>query len=117
MSGPEASGAAGSEVARLLALVDGDVQGVGFRWWSGCTSRELGLVGHAANLPDGRVEISAQGPRDACERLLDLLDPASGGESTTGWLHPRGRRRPGRVSGVTHEWFPPVDGPRSFEER
>ena len=117
MSAPEPSGAAGSEAVRLLAVVAGDVQGVGFRWWAGSTARDLGLVGHAANLPDGRVEVEAQGPRDACERLLDLLGTASGGEPAAGRTLPHARRRPGRVTGVTHEWRAPVDGLRAFEER
>ncbi|MGB8963751.1 MAG: acylphosphatase, partial [Pseudonocardiaceae bacterium] len=51
---------------RMTAWVQGRVQGVGFRWWTRCRARELGLVGHAANLSDGRVEIVAEGPRDAC---------------------------------------------------
>ena len=33
----------------------------------------MGLTGYASNQPDGRVLVIAQGPRPACERLLDLL--------------------------------------------
>lgn len=120
MSAPEPSGAAGAGAARLQAFVDGDVQGVGFRWWAGSTARELGLVGHAANLPDGRVEVSAQGPRDACERLLRLLEPASGGDGGGSGLDRLRRwagRRPGRVTAVTHEWLAPDRGLQAFEER
>lgn len=90
---------------RLLAFVGGHVQGVGFRWWTRCRARELGLVGHAKNLPDGRVEVDAQGPREACERLLDLLG------------RPVELRRPGAVTGVTHDWLPPVTAPQGFVER
>jgi acylphosphatase len=58
---------------RLSAWVHGYVQGVGFRWWTRSRALELGLTGFAANTPDGRVHVVAQGPRLACERLLDLL--------------------------------------------
>ena len=46
---------------RVTVYVRGDVQGVGFRFWTRARARELGLVGHARNLPDGRVEVVAQG--------------------------------------------------------
>jgi acylphosphatase len=58
---------------RLTAWVHGYVQGVGFRWWTRSRALELGLTGCAANLPDGRVQVVAQGPRERCQRLLDLL--------------------------------------------
>jgi acylphosphatase len=53
--------------------VHGQVQGVGFRWWTRSRALEFGLVGHAANVGGGRVEVVAEGPRDACERLLAAL--------------------------------------------
>ena len=64
-----------SDVAevRLSAWVHGHVQGVGFRWWTRARALELGLTGFAANKPDGRVHVIAQGRRDACEQLLDAL--------------------------------------------
>ena len=58
---------------RLTAWVHGRVQGVGFRWWTRSRALELGLTGYAANKPDGRVQVVAQGPRAQCQRLLDLL--------------------------------------------
>lgn len=91
--------------ARLTAWVHGHVQGVGFRWWTRSRALELGLSGYAANRPDGRVHIVAQGPREDCRRLLDLLQ----GGSIPG--------RPGRVDTVVADWGPagaPIDG---FSER
>jgi acylphosphatase len=67
----------GAELVRLVAVVHGRVQGVGFRWWTRRRATELGLAGHARNLADGRVEVVAEGPRSACERLLDLLRAGS----------------------------------------
>src|SRR3712207_1884809 len=64
---------AARDQVRMTAWVHGRVQGVGFRWWIRSRALELGLTGHAANLPDGRVEVVAEGPREACERLLAAL--------------------------------------------
>ena len=68
---------------RMTAWVHGHVQGVGFRWWTRCRALELGLTGHAANLPDGRVEVVAEGSREDCERLLTALRCGS----TPGYVH------------------------------
>jgi acylphosphatase len=72
--------AASDELVRLTAWVHGQVQGVGFRWWTRCRALELGLVGKATNLPDGRVEVVAEGRRPACAALVELL----GGGRTPG---------------------------------
>jgi acylphosphatase len=77
------------DLVRVTAWVRGQVQGVGFRWWTRARALELGLVGWARNLEDGRVEVVAEGPRAACQELLSLL---------------RGTGTPGRVDGVTERW-------------
>ena len=103
------------ESARLTVWVSGRVQGVGFRWWTRSRALELGLVGTATNLDDGRVEVVAEGPHRACEGLLELLseDPPR--------LPPPGaarswHRRPGHVSSVTYRWTEPR-GLAGFHER
>ncbi len=55
---------------RLRLLVSGRVQGVFFRAHTQEEARRLGLTGWVRNLPDGRVEALAEGPRDALEALL-----------------------------------------------
>ncbi|WP_135255599.1 acylphosphatase [Thermus caldilimi] len=55
---------------RLVALIKGRVQGVGYRAFAQKKALELGLSGYAENLPDGRVEVVAEGPK---EDLLTLL--------------------------------------------
>jgi acylphosphatase len=58
---------------RVQALISGYVQGVGYRWYARQQALVLGLAGYARNLRDGRVEVVAQGPREAIERYLDAL--------------------------------------------
>lgn len=84
------------EIARVTVWVRGRVQGVGFRWWTRARALELGLVGHARNTDDGRVEVFAQGPRSALAALVTLLgeQPSSNG-------------RPGHVQSVSA----PIEGP------
>jgi acylphosphatase len=87
---------------RLTAWVHGYVQGVGFRWWTRSRALELGLTGFASNRPDGRVQVVAQGPRDDCQRLLDLLQ-----SGTT----------PGHVDKVIADWSEVGDALSGFTER
>ncbi|MEJ8279204.1 acylphosphatase [Pseudonocardia spirodelae] len=86
---------------RLIAWVQGDVQGVGFRWWTRSRALELGLVGQARNLSDGRVAVTAEGDRETCERLLEQL---------------RGGRTPGRVTSVSEQWTAPSGAFSGFVE-
>ena len=54
---------------RLHAVVRGSVQGVGFRYFIQRKAQELGLRGWVRNNDDGTVELVAEGPRSALERL------------------------------------------------
>jgi acylphosphatase len=46
---------------RWHILFEGDVQFVGFRYTARLLARKYGLTGWVRNLPDGRVELEAQG--------------------------------------------------------
>ncbi len=59
------------EPARVHALVSGHVQGVWYRQSTFERAGELGVAGWVRNLPDGRVEFLAEGPRRAVEALLE----------------------------------------------
>ncbi|TNC22465.1 acylphosphatase [Amycolatopsis alkalitolerans] len=87
---------------RLTAWISGRVQGVGFRWWSRCRALELGLVGSAENLPDGRVEVTAEGRKDHCEQFLSLLRSSSS---------------PGSVDRVVERWSAAEGGFTGFVEK
>ena len=54
---------------RLRAVVHGDVQGVGFRYFVQRRAQQLGLRGWVRNNDDGTVELVAEGPRPALEDL------------------------------------------------
>jgi acylphosphatase len=104
-STPTGNGTEGNAV-RATFFVHGDVQGVGFRWWTRARALELGLVGHARNTADGRVEVVAQGPAAQVEHLERLLGEMP---STT--------RRPGHVTAVVAQRGEPKAGITGFVER
>lgn len=65
---------------RLHAIVRGQVQGVGFRWFVVRAASGLGLVGWVMNRPDRSVELVAEGPSAALDRLAAAVaeGPPSG---------------------------------------
>ena len=63
----------GDETVQLHALVDGQVQGVGYRFFVKNAADALALTGWVRNKWDGRVEVLAEGPRDDLEHLLQKL--------------------------------------------
>jgi len=58
---------------KLIAHVSGKVQMAGYRSKVVTIARAFGLNGYVRNLPDGRVKILAEGPRDDLERLLKAI--------------------------------------------
>ena len=59
---------------RLHALVKGDVQGVGFRYFVQRRADQLGVRGWVRNNDDGTVEVVAEGERQALEQLRRALE-------------------------------------------
>ena len=60
-------------MSRRRWIVQGRVQGVGFRWFVWREAERLGLGGFARNLRDGTVEVVSQGPDAALDRLAQAL--------------------------------------------
>jgi acylphosphatase len=82
------------------ALLTGYVQGVGFRYYAIRTAESIGnITGYVRNLPDGRVEVVAEGPEEALTEFLN-------------WLH----RGPSSavVERVDVEWLPYTGRFKSF---
>ena len=54
-------------------VIGGRVRGAGFRYFTEAAAACEGLHGWVRNLPDGRVEILAEGDSDALERFERLI--------------------------------------------
>ena len=87
---------------RAHIIVEGMVQGVGFRWFVGRAADKLGLRGFVRNLYNGSVEIEAEGDRSAVEELV--------GEVRIG-------PRAAQVTNLRLEWLSPLQHPTHFEIR
>lgn len=59
---------------RLHVVVSGIVQGVLFRATTRQWATALGLKGFVRNLPDGKVEVVAEGNEETLEKLLAKLN-------------------------------------------
>jgi acylphosphatase len=80
--------------ARLHLVVSGLVQGVFYRQSTAEVAGGLGLLGWVRNLPDGRVEVVAEGAPDALEALLAACRRGPPAARVAGvevaWGEPRG---------------------------
>jgi acylphosphatase len=72
------------------------------RWWVRSRALELGLAGWAANRPDGRVEVVAEGTHRGLDQLLAVLREGEG---------------PGRITAVVEQWSPARGVGPDFLER
>jgi acylphosphatase len=81
-------------------VVSGMVQGVGFRYFILHHARQLGLTGWVRNLPNGDVEIQAEGNREFVETFV---------------TYARRGPRLAVVSNVRVEWKEPSNQLTSFE--
>jgi len=84
---------------RLHAIVEGHVQGVGFRYYVSEQAQFIGLTGWVRNVYDGEVEVVAEGERADLENLLRYLQRGPAGSY---------------VSNVTEEWTPASGEYRRF---
>ncbi len=87
---------------RFHAIVHGVVQGVGYRMFAQREGRRFGLRGYARNLPDGTVEVVAEGRE---ERLQEYLQRLAQGPSAA------------RVDDVRTDWQEPRSEPDGFRIR
>ncbi|MCY3549719.1 MAG: acylphosphatase [Candidatus Poribacteria bacterium] len=58
---------------QLFVIITGKVQGVGFRNFTQLNARQLGINGYAKNLPNGTVEVVAEGDKAQLDTLIALL--------------------------------------------
>ncbi|HSE52467.1 MAG TPA: acylphosphatase [Gemmatimonadales bacterium] len=72
---------------RRRYLIGGRVQGVGFRFFSQRTASRLGLLGWVRNLPDGRVELEAQGDPNSLTSFESALRQGPRGAQVAHFEH------------------------------
>lgn len=72
------------DVVRRRAVVRGRVQGVGFRFSTEGEADRLGLAGWVRNLPDGSVEVEAEGTPEAVAALVAWLHEGPVGSEVEG---------------------------------
>ena len=58
---------------QLFVLISGKVQGVGFRNFTQMNAKQLGINGYAKNLPNGQVEVVAEGDKSQLYALVAFL--------------------------------------------
>lgn len=85
---------------RLSMTITGSVQGVGFRWSAREAAVGFRLTGLARNLPDGSVQIIAEGEREQLQKLL-------------AWA--RQGPRLAKIGAVAVEWDEPSGGFKEFQ--
>ena len=62
-----------ADLTRLHAIIDGQVQGVGFRYFVQKEADSAGVNGWVSNRLDGQVEVVAEGTRQMLEDLAERL--------------------------------------------
>ena len=81
---------------RLEARVHGLVQGVFFRHYTRLRAQELGLSGTVANQPNGTVFVTAEGPTEDVNKLLEWVkqgpELARVDQVDVDWSEPLGQR-------------------------
>ena len=58
---------------RVSMIVSGRVQGVGFRYFVQDIAEDMRITGWVRNLPDGTVEIDAEGKADILETFIRTI--------------------------------------------
>lgn len=87
---------------RVHIIVEGLVQGVGFRWFVYSKAKELGVCGWVQNLHNGNVEIEAEGDRSKVEEFLKDVQ-----------IGPRSAQ----VKHLRVQWLDSISASKNFEIR
>jgi acylphosphatase len=89
-----------STKVRAHVLIEGDVQGVGFRASAWRVAQRLGVTGWVRNIFDGRVEALIEGEKDKVEKMIDWCNKGPPGA---------------QVADSKVEWEPYRGGFKTFE--
>ncbi len=88
--------------AAVHMVVEGLVQGVGFRWFVARHANSLGVRGYVENCYNGTVEVEAEGERSALDELVQ---------------HVRTGPRSAEVTNLVLEWKNPTHHFTHFQIR
>ena len=69
-------------MGRVTVIYGGSVQGVGFRFTTRRLAAGFRVGGHVQNLPDGTVEVVAEGQESEIERFLNAIE-----DQMAGYIH------------------------------
>jgi len=83
-------------------IVNGVVQGVGFRYWTMRKAAELGVNGYVANMPDGSVAIEVEADRSIVETFIKEVKVGPTYAS---------------VTDIKVEWHDPANNFKNFDVR
>ncbi|MBI4432960.1 MAG: acylphosphatase [Candidatus Omnitrophica bacterium] len=72
-----------NKLYRIHVFYSGHVQGVGFRFTAEHFALDLGLGGWVRNLPDRRVELVCEGPKEDLEEILSRIQHSALGRHIT----------------------------------
>lgn len=89
-----------NEISCFHAIINGRVQGVGFRYFVHDNAILVGVRGWVRNLRNGDVEVMAEGERQALDKLLVTI---------------RRGPRSSLVMGVNVDWQPPSGEFKNFK--
>jgi acylphosphatase len=73
------AGTGAAAMQRVRVLYRGHVQGVGFRYTTCRVAERFQVTGIVRNLPDGNVELMAEGPADELARFIQAIDETLAG--------------------------------------
>lgn len=94
-------GATSTALERRHSIYEGHVQGVGFRYTTRAVSRSFDVVGYVRNLPNGSVEVLAEGSGEQLDKFHQELE----------------ERMAGHVRHVAHDRRPATDEFANFDIR
>jgi acylphosphatase len=65
-------------MSRYFIMISGIVQGVGFRYFTYYTAKNLGLTGWVRNCTEGNVELEVQGSEENILMFVDRIKNGNG---------------------------------------
>lgn len=64
-------------MVEMKCIISGKVQAVAYRAYVEVSANDLGVVGYSRNLPDGTVEVVAQGDPNTLKEFVEYLHEGS----------------------------------------